>query len=486
MSKAHKLPRLSKSLLESPQLITESKFREIAEVLDNRENMKSYQEQMFFDMDDHEDDNYETEESSLLKKGIGLLEVSGPTTYKPTGWEALCGGTSYVGLMNKMEELVEKGVSTVLMKIDSHGGMAYRMISTAVKLRKLADDNDIRLVGYIDGCAASAGYGLAAACHELVANPDAEAGSIGVVVALINDSKHLEKEGYERTFITAGSEKVPYNKDGSFRDSFLQDIQDNVDALYVKFTSHVANMRDIDVDVVTGTQARMFKADKALEIGLIDAVMEEDEFQEYLGISPTGDKSPLGVNTTGAYASTTLNKTTEELSMSKEQGAASTVDTNAELAELQAKLAQFEKAAAEQEQLAAKLAEYEQKEITAKKEALTEQLSAHSFLSGVQEDLVAVLMDDSVSAAHKELFNSIVSASADEINTISEKLSNAEQEFADKEASLNSEMDKIKSEFATKPQESDDSSVTVAEESTMTTADLQAKVAEHKAAKKKS
>ena len=67
-----------------------------------------------------------------------------------------------------------------------------------------------------------------------------------------------------------------------------------------------------------------------------------------------------------------------------------------------------------------------------------------------------------------------------------EKLSNAEQEFADKEASLNYEMDKIKSEFATKPQESDDSSVTVAEESTMTTADLQAKVAEHKAAKKKS
>lgn len=485
MSKAHKLPRLSKSLLESPQLITESKFKEIAEVLDNREHLKSYQENLFFGDDDDYEDYQETEESSLLKKGIGLLEVEGPTTYKPTGWEALCGGTSYVGLMDKMQSHVDSGLKTVLMKINSHGGQAYRLMSTSAKLRKLADANNVKLIGYIDGCAASAGYGLASACHEIIANPDSEAGSIGVVVSLMNDSEHLKKEGYERTFITAGSEKVPYNKDGSFRENFLNDIQESVDTLYEKFTSHVASMRNMDVQSVIDTQARMFKAEKALEIGLIDSIMEEDEFQEYLGISPQGDKSPTGVNTTEVNTSTTLNKTTEELSMSKDNGAASTVDQDAKLADMQAKLAEFEKAQELNAELAAKVAQFEAKELSAKKDALNEQLSQHTFLSNVQEDLVAFLMNDSVEQSQKDLINSIVSASAEEINVVSEKLSVAEKEFAEKEEKLNSEMETIKKEFAEKPQTSDDSAVTVAETNAITTASLEEKVAKRKAAKKK-
>ena len=57
--------------------------------------------------------------------------------------------------------------------------------------------------------------GLGAAAHEIIANPESEAGSIGVVISLQNNNKQLEKEGIERTFITAGSEKVPFEEDGS-------------------------------------------------------------------------------------------------------------------------------------------------------------------------------------------------------------------------------------------------------------------------------
>ncbi len=294
--KAHALPRLSKSILEKPQLILESKFREISEILENRENLNAHKDLLL--SGEWEDEK----EYMQVSEDIGVLRVEGATTYKPTGWEAMCGGCSYVSLVEQMESFAEEGIKTVLMKLDSGGGQAFRMMYSASKLRQIADDNSIRLIGYVDGMAASAGMGLASACHELIANPESEVGSIGVVISLANNSKQLEKEGIERTFITAGSEKVPFEEDGSFRKGFLADLQESVDDLYIKFTNHVATMRNIPVQTVRDTQARMFKAEKALQLGLIDKIMEEDEFQAYLGgfsaIEQTSSTSQVAANLT--------------------------------------------------------------------------------------------------------------------------------------------------------------------------------------------
>lgn len=449
MSKKHKLPRLSKSLLEKPQFIIEEKAREIAEVLDNRELLHSYAKEAFFD--DDQDDFISDEETTLLSNGIGTLHVEGPTTYKKTGWEAMCGGCSYVGLIEDMEELVEKGVSTVLMKVNSGGGQAYRMMYSANKLRELADKNNIKMIGYVDGMAASAGYGLLSACHEIVVNPEAEVGSVGVVVSLMNNSKHLEKEGFERTFITAGSEKVPYDKDGSFREGFLSDIQESVDTLYEKFTSHVASMRNIDVQTVIDTQAKIMKAEKALEIGFIDKIMEEDEFQEYLGIKPKGknSNSPSGVET--------LNMTTEEQSMSKEAQATPTVDQT-ELSTLQAKLAAQEEVLAslqaekeEKELLASKVAEYEKKEALAHKESLNKELSKHAFLKDSQEDVLEFLLASNVDTAHKELVSGLISQASASVSELEKTLSTTMEEFnSEKEAlqaEMNTKIEELKTSF---------------------------------------
>lgn len=440
MSKVHKLPRLSKSLLETPQLITEAKFREIAEVLDNRELLKSYQEGMFLS----EDDDKEYMSSNLDGQSIGVLEVEGPLTYKPTGWEALCGGCSYVSLIEQMEGFAKAGVKTVLMQINSGGGVAYRMSFTSTKLRQIADENGIRLIGYVDGMAASAALGLGVACHELIANPESDVGSVGVVVSLLNDSEKLKKEGISRQFITAGKEKVPFDKEGSFKDEFLSDIQDKVDTLYEKFTTHVATMRNMDVQDVINTQAKVFKASKALEIGFIDKIMEEDEFLEYLGASwdkeDKKESSPLGVEK--------QQKDNEEISMSKEDLSTPVVDTqenadvtvDAQEANLQAQLAAMQ----------AELDNYKLKEVSAKKDALTEQLSQHAFLANTQESLIGFLMGGADQAT-KDLVNSIVTDASAEVQSLNEKLEKQQTAFEEAASELSEnhqkEIEKLKSEF---------------------------------------
>lgn len=426
---AHKLPRLSKSLLEKPQLITLEKFQEISEVMDNRSYLKD-NANLLFDVEDSED----MDESLIEDKPYGMLKVEGPTTYKPTGWEALCGGCSYTNLISQMEYLVEQGKKDVVMWINSPGGQAYRMMFTAKKLRKLADDNGVRLIGYVDGMACSAGMGLASACHELIANPESEVGSIGVVISLMNNSKKLEKEGLERKFITAGESKVPLEDDGSFKEGFIADLQESVNTLYEDFVNHVASMRDMDSQIVRDTEARVFKANKGLELGLIDSIMEEDEFFEYLDNTYS---NPLTTEVSNSEeASININPTKKGEQMS-----------DLSVSELAAKLAEFEKLASAQ---AAQLEVFKEKEQLAEKANVEKQLSEFSFAQEHLKELTEFMCSSETSGDHKSLMNSVLKSANLSITEITEKAStDIAKAISDKEEAQ-AEVIKVKEDFGKK------------------------------------
>lgn len=288
---AHKITRLKAKLLNTPHLIDEQSFNAILSYINDRNATGILAER-----DDDDEDKYER--SRFLyndESRTAILYIEGPLTAKSTGMEMLCGGTSYEGLKEDFADAVELGAKTVVWMVDSPGGEATTMLDTANYLRKMADDNDVKIISYVDGGdAASAAYGLACVSDEIVAQADASVGSIGVLVRLMNDSKHLEQEGYERTFVTAGSEKVPFSEDGSFRKEFLEDIQYKVDKLYESFTSHVATHRGMSVEAVKATEARTYLADDAMRIGLVDKVMSLDDFYEYLAEYASAQRQLIG------------------------------------------------------------------------------------------------------------------------------------------------------------------------------------------------
>lgn len=428
-----KLPRLSKSLLEKPQLITLEKFQEIAEVLDKREYLTK--PQLFWD---DEDDICSEKEMEHEDTPWGTLYVEGPLTYKPTGWEAMCGGASYAGLIEQMESFIKQGKQCVVMWLNTPGGQAYRMMYTARKLRQMADEAGIKLIGYIDGQACSAGMGLSSACHEVISNIESDVGSVGVVVSLMNDSKHLEQEGYERKFITAGEFKVPIDDQGEFKEGFLSDLQAQVNDLYDKFVTHIAEMRGIDKQVIIDTQARVFKAEVGLDIGLVDKIMEEDEFYNYLQTDILGS-SVTGVENDSERLSNDNNDKGKQMS--------NTVDVSPEM---QAQLAELAA-------VKAQLEEYKTKEAQAKKEKLDAKLSTFEFVADKKEALMSFFMNASVDEQHKELLSSVLDSAKLSINDVTEEAAtqivdlNAKLEAAQAEAtSAKEEAEKVKLEFGTK------------------------------------
>lgn len=290
---AHQLLNLSSRVFNKPQYMLLEDFNNVVSYIVSRNSgsfdasaesnkeLKSY--------------NYKNDDGSYNFKRLGIdpetmsgvLNIEGTLVYKAGQVEGLCSGelVSYERLENQFKEQVAAGVQSVVLLVSSNGGEAYACFESANNIKTLAKANNIKLYTYVDGTAASAAYAWASIADEVIANPSARVGSIGVVVQLMNNNKMLEKAGISRSFIYAGDNKIPFDEDGEFTTSFKNRIQGSVNKSYKSFVEFIAKNRTLQSSDVVATQAEVFDADEALSLGLIDKIMTREEFGNHLSTS---------------------------------------------------------------------------------------------------------------------------------------------------------------------------------------------------------
>jgi ClpP class serine protease len=274
MTQPHSLFRYTSKIFNTPQFIVAEEFTPILQYLSSR-NLG------------------DIEFSSVVKAAaapkkpemvnkIGELNVSGALTYKPV--MALCEatGTSYTGLLQDFESLIAEGVKTVVMVHNSGGGEASHMMTTADRLRELADQNGVKLISYIDTISASASLGLGIVADEVIIHPEARTGSVGALIALVDRSKALADAGIKPIYISSVEGKVPFKADGSFSDKFIAKMQKEVTDLGTKFAEHVSKYSGIPVQDIINLDAEVFNAEEALKIGFVNKIMNHQQFAEYL------------------------------------------------------------------------------------------------------------------------------------------------------------------------------------------------------------
>lgn len=272
----HSLFRLTQRLYNTPHLITPMAFNIVLDYLEHRNLMGADQIKTDVDFDPA------GQPEETYADGLGVLRVDGSLTYKPV--MTLCGevGTSYQSLVAEVQEMADAGVRTMVMEVTSGGGEASHVFEAANEIRAILDQYNIRSIGYADTLAASAAYALICICDEVIANPSADVGSIGCVVALMDMSKAYEQAGLKRIFITSGESKVPFAEDGSFKQEFLDDIQEGVDKLNTEFAAHVSQYTGLSVESIMGFQAKCFDADVAMSKGLVNQLMTTKELAAYV------------------------------------------------------------------------------------------------------------------------------------------------------------------------------------------------------------
>lgn len=291
--------------------------------------------------------------------GIGVIEVSGYLVNKWEWWLKYVDATSYEQILADMQTMLEAGAHTIIQHNVSGGGQAYGVFEAATSMRAMLDEYEAEMITYSDGITASAAFALAAPSNKIIVNPDSEIGSVGVVVALLDTSEYMKKEGLKRIYITAGKNKVPFDKDGKFTKEFLADLQEGVDKTYDKFTSHISTYRPVTKESLVDVGAKVFDAEDAVAFGYADEVMSSNDFAEYLAdvVTRKGNsmsflntlikpkkESTMSVDTPNPAVEGEVQETLETVKLSYEAKLAEMKDIEAGL---QASIAEFETKLAE-------------------------------------------------------------------------------------------------------------------------------------------
>lgn len=208
------------------------------------------------------------------QKRVAVLSLVGTITPDAGFFEFLFGGsTSPSAFANRYEAAIEDdSVESVIVKIDTPGGIVFGVEEASDQIFNLRGRK--KVTGVITGEMASAGLHIGSAFDEVVIQPSAQAGSLGVFMMHVDMSKMLEEDGVDYTFIHAGKYKVAGNATEPLDDETRSYIQSMVDTYYDGFVAAVARNRGLtnkDVEADFG-QGRMLLAQQAVDVGMVDRV----------------------------------------------------------------------------------------------------------------------------------------------------------------------------------------------------------------------
>ena len=285
---------LLNKIYNKPLLISLDELQPIADYLSSPERVASLKfEKDLLEPPKLEDFSFEDQYQKAVFKYLdinpatmtGVLNIDGVLVNREGQMNSQCVElTSYQSLKKRFEMQVEQGMKSCVLMVSSGGGEAFGAWSTANYVKKIANENGVKLTAYTNGSACSAAYVWTVVADEVVSHPMASVGSIGVLVQLYNDSKMLENLGVQRSFVYAGGNKIPFDKEGNFTDKFISDLQTSIDKTYSKFVNHVVQNRSMSEQDVINTQASVFDSDEALSLGLIDKIMELEDFELEYGL----------------------------------------------------------------------------------------------------------------------------------------------------------------------------------------------------------
>ncbi len=161
-------------------------------------------------------------------------------------------------------------VAGVMLDVESYGGEAQGCFELCDTIHAARSRKPIRALVYAN--AYSGGYAIASAAERITITPSGGAGSIGVVTRHVDFSKAFDNDGITVTFVYAGDHKIDGNPYQPLPAAVRADMQTRIDATYGRFVDQVARNRDLPRQAVIDTQARIYGAQDAATLKLVDTV----------------------------------------------------------------------------------------------------------------------------------------------------------------------------------------------------------------------
>jgi protease IV len=170
----------------------------------------------------------------------------------------------------------DKNVKGLIIRVNSPGGMISGSDQIHNEIVKYRSETNQPVVAFMQGVAASGGYYSSVACDEIIAEPTAITGSIGVIMGYLVLQQLLEEKlGIKPIVVKAGDKKDWPSSFQMPTEEQLQYMQQRIiDPAYNRFVKVVVDGRSAltEADVRRLADGSIYWADKALEEKLIDGI----------------------------------------------------------------------------------------------------------------------------------------------------------------------------------------------------------------------
>ena len=183
------------------------------------------------------------------------------------------------GLADALQQAKGDGsVAAVLLEVNSPGGGVTASDEMHQSILDFREQTGKPVVVYMGDVAASGGYYISTAADRIVANETTLTGSLGVIMQLNNFTEIAERYGYKQVVIKSGKFK---DMGSSFRDLTPEErqiLQSIVDESYDEFVQVIVKGRGLPKERVREiADGRVYSAEQAKELGLVDSFGELDE-----------------------------------------------------------------------------------------------------------------------------------------------------------------------------------------------------------------
>jgi serine protease SohB len=195
----------------------------------------------------------------------GVIGISAP--FRP--------GLSMGGIARSLDRLFAvRNAAAVALVINSPGGSPAQSHLIFRRIRDLAQENNRKVIAFVEDAAASGGYMIACAADEIIADPNSVVGSIGVVGGSFGFDKLIAKIGVERRLYTSGANKA-------MLDPFLPEDPGDVERLKnLQREIHegfIALVKSRRAGKLSGPEESLFSGEywtghRSLSFGLVDAI----------------------------------------------------------------------------------------------------------------------------------------------------------------------------------------------------------------------
>ena len=223
---------------------------------------------------------------------VAVIPIDGDISGDDFGPPGFDNTTLYIRTVLELA-LQQKNLAAVVFNITSNGGDAVASAQGHRLIKKFRDVSKIPVTAYISAHAYSGGYYLALGADEIVIDPEAQVGSVGVIISYPNAAALGKVLGIGSVDIVTGPLKSCIGQWKELTPACRMMYQRSVDLTFKRFLTAMSESRGIPLETLLAesstdggrTNGGIFVAEDAIANKMADRSMSKEEFYASLAAS---------------------------------------------------------------------------------------------------------------------------------------------------------------------------------------------------------